>query len=1124
MEPIGNNPMISELKGKSHGAGGELVDASGQQVVYSTKLKSKTWGLSFADAAKKIALKIESFEKAASDGDHITKQTAQSMIKSWTVKLQELQAEQQNARKDKFTELLQKGASYEELQQNFPDLTEQFMAAQTQQEPPQGSQQGAQQGPTAQEPTNPMEQQFLYGGLTKYAYGSPDPNDPPFYEEQRTDESVPANQASFMSYNGHKIYGADQGIKDYIAEIGMEEFARQWMSNMDPEILGFAGIQEFGDLFENNGDKLKMLQTLYNEKNADQPGFTPIPVDQGIGKFGEHSMSMAGWEELEDAVQDKDSPIITGPSENDGEIEGDMDEVTVTPDMQEKREGDDFTFEEFDVDDIEEEEEEIVIGPDGRPIEGTPEERQRWEDGETNLEKEDVGPVATGDPLQDWGYEIKPETMDDVTVTGQDGSTKLDPVTLDKLPGTDPDLTLSPYKGMKLPPNRQEEKEEEYTPPPYMGDAPYTDIVADEAGVPLQPGPTSEETPPPPYMGDAPYTDIVADEAGVDLEPGPKKKREFDLGEGNEDPFNTGAGDDPFKSKNRWWEKKKENNEELEKEKENVDKELENTNVTLNNKKSTTEDKKKAFNNQRYFSNLSRYLSPMYNLMKSKEGAEVEKKQTNPYEKQILKDMDQRVDIQPWLNQNMMSLKGGMDFSKDFSGGNPMQMFSMYNRLNQGKMLQDSAAWKYKHDAEGKIKTAGANMKYNLGERDRAENVRVSGVNSQNKAALDKHVSTALEQLSAIGQMDEYTSNLMQNDKLRMGFIDAMAPDLEKYMKDNPDASVQDAVTTVLSSKDMETIQTMIDEKIGNVPINVNITPSNENPNVNTGENNNESTNETIDANQVLSGDYTNPLDEASNNVQNVGSSVDAGADETFDNAFSAEANGDLFTPIEGESNKYTYKDQTYVKIKQGDTELFITEEEAITKGLLTEDDFSDGEDTEDIITTEEDLITAENEDVIEESDYVPVIDIDQQATLVPLSIQSTGSGTANILENGQPIEMEIEGGTQRVTGITADGDKIIINGEQDLPLLGSVPGTKPFGEFVPSDEYPSGFKFVPNEEQWSSFEQNANPEQQLMFSNFIQAVQGDPRYAKALRDQISGGEGTLTGTQLNDLIKNKAE
>ena len=115
---------------------------------------------------------------------------------------------------------------------------------------------------------------------------------------------------------------------------------------------------------------------------------------------------------------------------------------------------------------------------------------------------------------------------------------------------------------------------------------------------------------------------------------------------------------------------------------------------------------------------------------------------------------------------------------------------------------------------------------------------------------------------------------------------------------------------------------------------------------------------------------------------------------------------------------------------------------------------------------------------------------------------------------------MEMEGGRQRVTGITADGDKIIINGEQDF-LGQSIPGNKPFGEFVASDEHPSGFKFVPNSETWASFEQNASPEQQLMFANFIQAVQGDPRYANALRDQISGGTGTLTGTQLNDLIKN---
>ena len=44
------------------------------------------------------------------------------------------------------------------------------------------------------------------------------------------------------------------------------------------------------------------------------------------------------------------------------------------------------------------------------------------------------------------------------------------------------------------------------------------------------------------------------------------------------------------------------------------------------------------------------------------------------------------------------------------------------------------------------------------------------------------------------------------------------------------------------------------------------------------------------------------------------------------------------------------------------------------------------------------------------------------------------------------------------------------------------------------------------------------------MFKNFIEAVEGDVRYADGVRGHITTGEGDITGTQLNDLIKNKAE
>ena len=1155
MEPIGNNPMLSELKGKSHAAGGELVDSVGQQVVYSKKLKSKTWGISFADAAKKIGKKIETFEKAAAEGDHITKQTAQSMIRSWIVKLQELQAEQEAARKEKFTQLLQDGSSFEELQQSFPDLTDQFMQANA---GPQ-KQVNPTEGPMA--PIAPMEQQFLYGGKNKmmygstpkYAYGmSADPNDPPFYEGRRTDEDVDALQDTFMTYNGHKIYGNDQGIKDYIQEIGMDEFARQWMANMDPELLEFAGIQEFGDLFENNGDKLKMLQRLYNEKNAGQPGFTPIPVDSGVGKFGEHSMSMAGWKELEDSATNPDGPISGGdqgnvPNPNNTGDPGILDDDFDLGEIEDPLADDDGIMEE-------EEEIEIYRDPNLGPQRGP---------------RDDMAPIATGDPIQDRAYQIEGEPELEITeldleddeeeeeeiVYDQQGNIIYDPA-IDK-PGTIPGnplelrgpIRLTEYEGVELPPNTQTKKKD---PPPYMGDAPYTDIVADNAGVPLQPGPGKK----PPFTGgyftgqddgvddilpgmyddEAMYynrptledADMYREDVQLYKDDSKIKKPKWKAG-GTEDPmFGPFPENDrtPYRSKNRWWERDpNKKNKKEEEEEEIINNNINKNEEIINNKGATDTDKTQAFNNRKFFQGLSKYASPLYNLMKSKEGAEIEKKQVNPYEKDILKELDQTVDIQPWLNQNMMSMKGGMDFSKDFASGNPMQMFNMYNRLNQGKMMQDSAAWKYKHDAEGKLGTARANMMFNLGERDRAESVRVAGVNSQNRAAVDKYVSTAIEQLSAIGQLDEYTANLMENDKLRASFINAMAPDLQKYMNNNPDAGVDESITNVMSTLTEEDIQNMINNSVGNIPVNINITPGDNNTNVtdNTGTNNEVVTGnneDPIDANNVLSGgEFINPLDEATSNVQNVGTPIDVSDDMRFNSAFDHEVNGNLFTPIEGEPNRYSYDNQTYVKIKQGNSELYIPEEEAIQKGLITEEDIN--VDMDDVVldgNTGGDGTGGGNN-----IEYTPIISADQMASLEPMSIQSTGAGKANILENGQPIQVEVDGGMLKVNGVRAEGDKIVVDGS--VTMLGvDLPSTRDFGEFIQDSNSASGFKWVPNEDSWEQFQANASAEQKAMFANFIAAVEGDVRYAEALRNQISGGEGTLTGAQLNDTIRNKPE
>ena len=665
MEPIGNNPMLSELKGNSHASGGELVDSEADQIVFSKKLKSDVWGTSFAEAAKKIGTKIEKFQKAAVNGDHITKSTAQSMIQSWNVKLQELQSEQEKARENKFMEMLNDGAALEELQQNFPDLTQKFMQKNS-------------GGPQQEEeiPMSSVESELLYGGKPmKYEYGSPDPNEPPFFSGDRTDEEVPAMQSNFLTYgdgdDSFKIYGEDKGIKNYINSIGMEEFGNQWMANMDPDILSSSGITNFADL--KDGNKLIAAQKAYNAKHANDADFTPIPVDaEGQGKFGEHSMSMANMPELENSATNMNTE--TGLRE-DGSV---------------------------------------------------------------------IGEPFTKEQMESQVVEMR-----------QENPTTLDPVGMSPLDSSTP-----------------------------------------------TPTPTGN-------IGDIPDSTISNDRYPFDLKNVFRnRERNIDIGEGGElfpppTDQDMGGGNGGFFRNQR--KLKKQYEEGLG----NTDKKIKESEEIIESDSSTIKSKTDAFMGKKLFGNMSKYMSPLYNSLKATEGAEVEPEQTNPYEDQIIQDMDQKTDIQPWLNQNMMSLQGGMDFTKDMASGNPMQMFSMYNRLNQGKMTQDSAAWKYKHDSEGKVKTAKSNMMYNLGERDRLEGGRVSDINSQNRAARDKHLSTAIEQLSAIGQLDEYTSNLMANDGMRMKFLEMMAPDLDKYMQENEGMTEEEAMSIILSQYSSEEIRSM---------------------------------------------------------------------------------------------------------------------------------------------------------------------------------------------------------------------------------------------------------------------------------------------------------------------------
>lgn len=172
---------LSMLEGSSHEQGGEEVSGEGEQYVFSKKLKSKEWKKSFADAAETIGKNISKYEKLIDEqnSDAITVSTANAMVQSWTEKLSSLQEEQETARETKFMDMVNGGSGPEELQKNFPDLYESFMAeqqmeAQGQQMAPGGMEQEAQM---AANPMGSIDTSALSGeaqGLVEAKYGLPE--------------------------------------------------------------------------------------------------------------------------------------------------------------------------------------------------------------------------------------------------------------------------------------------------------------------------------------------------------------------------------------------------------------------------------------------------------------------------------------------------------------------------------------------------------------------------------------------------------------------------------------------------------------------------------------------------------------------------------------------------------------------------------------------------------------------------------------------------------------------------------------------------------------------------------------------------------------------------------------
>ncbi len=290
---------LSVLEGSSHEKGGEEVSGEGEQYVFSKKLKSKEWKKSFADAAETIGNNISKYEKLIdeSNSDAITVSTANAMVQSWTQKLSSLQEEQETAREAKFMGMVNGGAGPEQLQKNFPDLYESFMAEQ------QMEAQGQQMAPgsmeqEAQMATNPMgsiDTSALSGesqGLVEAKYGLPKYNHGGSHDE--------FNSFDFNTYaNNATGFGVSNDF-----DLGNNYTPRR-SELMDYLTLNFPddGIQLNADSenFTNPKDAYKGIMADFNtQRSAHIEGATgltgkPKKSDYKEDGSGDFNMDEAAW-------------------------------------------------------------------------------------------------------------------------------------------------------------------------------------------------------------------------------------------------------------------------------------------------------------------------------------------------------------------------------------------------------------------------------------------------------------------------------------------------------------------------------------------------------------------------------------------------------------------------------------------------------------------------------------------------------------------------------------------------------------------------------------------------------------------------------------------------------------
>jgi len=173
----------------------------------------------------------------------------------------------------------------------------------------------------------------------------------------------------------------------------------------------------------------------------------------------------------------------------------------------------------------------------------------------------------------------------------------------------------------------------------------------------------------------------------------------------------------------------------------------------------------------------------MYNFAKGNEDAEVEQVQTNRNDdevEQLLRGLTNK-DISQELKTNEESFNNLKYLASDMSDGSSANAMNTLLRGQVFKQDADAAVYESAEESNQANRMVLADYLNKAGENDKAERIRATGINSENRAAVEAFKAKGWEGLSGANQLRQQMEGLINRDEQLKGLLNDIYPDVQKY-------------------------------------------------------------------------------------------------------------------------------------------------------------------------------------------------------------------------------------------------------------------------------------------------------------------------------------------------------